>query len=234
MIISCISDTHGRLPEIDECDIFIHAGDICPAHNHTRGFQSNWLKDEFNPWLKSIPAKHKIVIAGNHDWIFYDAKKQVPELDCHYLEHESIEIEGLKFFGSPWTKFFCDWAFNFKENDRKQAERYWKQIPDDTDILITHGPPLSFGDSVYSMYGGTVVRAGDKQLRDRVFEIKPKIHVFGHIHQADYDDEERIVEFDYCSGGKTAFYNVSVLNEEYRLVGKPTVFEVENEDCTEN
>ena len=227
MKFCCIADTHGWLPEIkEECNIFVHAGDICPATNHTRQFQASWLEETFNPWLKDVPAKHKVIIAGNHDWIFYDSKDMVPDLDCVYLEHESIEIEGLKFFGSPWTPFFCDWAFNFKDNDRKQAKKYWSQIPDDTDVLITHGPPLSFCDIVYDIWDGSVRRAGCIELRDRIFDVKPKVHVFGHIHHGDFDGEERIHKFDHYGGGSTVFYNASVLDESYRFVGSPAVFEL--------
>ena len=109
MKIVAISDTHGQLLEdIPPCDIFIHAGDICPVTNHTRSFQSNWLRDKFAPWLESVPAKHKVIIAGNHDWIWYKSKNLVPKLNCHYLENSSVEINGLLLWGSPWTPYFCD------------------------------------------------------------------------------------------------------------------------------
>jgi predicted phosphodiesterase len=228
MKILCISDTHGNLPEIkDECDVFIHAGDICPATNHTRAYQSNWLGEKFSPWLDNIKAKHKIIIAGNHDWIWYDAKNMVPDLNCHYLEDSEVTIGGLKFYGSPWTPHFCDWAFNFRPNDWQEARFKWNQIPLDTDVLITHGPPQGHGDLVkerYSMNGMTTYkRYGCQQLMERVLEVDPSIHIFGHFHMNGVGTMSDMPELPQ----KTVFYNVSVLDEQYRLKGEPTVIELE-------
>ena len=225
MKILTISDTHGNLPEInEECDVFVHAGDICPATNHTRSFQSNWLKEKFNPWLDKIDAKHKVIIAGNHDWIWYDAKNMVPKLDCIYLEDSEVIIDGIKFYGSPWTPHFCDWAFNFRMNDFKQSKRQWEQIPLDTDVLITHGPPRGHGDLVKEHnYGNQgYKRLGCLQLMDRVLEVDPSIHIFGHFHMNGVGAMSDMPELPQ----KTVFYNVSVLDEQYRLKGKPTIIEL--------
>ena len=228
MRIIAISDTHGSLPYVPECDMFIHAGDICPATNHTRVFQSNWLATKFYTWFNEIEAKHKIIVAGNHDWIFYDSKKMLPEFfndptKCHYLENTGVEIDGIKFWGSPWTPFFNDWAFNFPEGPAGDVlkQNTWNEIPLGTDAVITHGPPNGYLDVVrddtpaghwqrnagYAAYR----RVGCPFLLDRIMIVKPKVHIFGHVHTT---PQEKY--------GETTFYNASVLDEQYRLVGKPT------------
>jgi len=230
MKIVAISDTHGALPDIPACDVFIHAGDICPTTNHTRAFQANWLAGYFNLWLRNIPAKHKIVIAGNHDWIFYDAKNMLPKLPCHYLEESGIEIEGVKFWGSPWSPFFCNWAFNFPEDDDgTYAERHWSAIPDGTDILITHGPGYGHGDSVWQRHerNKLVYRAGCKKLLAKIMKIRPKRHLYGHIHTGQTPPSpDALSKIAYTDGNTTICHNVSVLNESYKMTGKPTIIEI--------
>ena len=222
MKIVAISDGHGNLPDIPECDVFIHAGDICPATNHTRSFQSNWLKDKFVPWLDNIPAKEKIIIAGNHDWIFYDAKNLLPRLNCHYLENSSIEIDGRLFYGTPWTPWFLDWAFNFPKSEQTgecpKTKAMWALIPDATDILITHGPPHGKGDNVQY-----TERVGCPELLLRVLEIKPKLHIFGHIHSEVIEGRQSIIS---DNDQQTIFCNVSIVNERYIMKWEPTIIEI--------
>ena len=228
MKIVAMSDGHGTLPDIPSCDVFIHAGDICPATNHTKAFQSNWLETFFAPWLQKIDAKHKIIIAGNHDWIFYNGKGLLPELDCIYLEDSEVIIDGIKFWGSPWSPWFFDWAFNFRElgnGGEGHAERTWAQIPDDTDVLITHGPAKGHCDMA-SYVGRASKRVGCPYLLDRIEEVKPKVHIFGHIHMADFPIAERVSSIDNKDGTGITFHNVSVLNERYRYVGQPSIIEI--------
>ena len=149
MKIAAISDTHGHLPDIPPCDIFIHAGDFCLVVNHGRLHQLDWICEKFNPWLDQINAKYKIVIAGNHDLIFTNPSNLCGNtLNAEYLEDSSVTIEGLNIWGSPWTPYFNDWAFNFRQGDHEQAREHWAAIPDDTDILITHGTAHGFCDRV--------------------------------------------------------------------------------------
>lgn len=222
--IVAISDMHGHLPEIPRCDLFIIAGDICPSRNHTRPFQSNWLTDTFNPWLKNLPAKNKVIIAGNHDWIFYDSKNMVPKLDCIYLENSGVEIEGIRLYGSPFSRFFCDWAFNFPENDTQGiTQKTWDAIPDDTDILITHGPAFGYGDlSGSSKYGFTCQRDGDPILLEAVKRVKPKWFFFGHFHEgcATIDNIEKL---EHPDGKITYCCNVSILDNNYVMTKQPTI-----------
>lgn len=211
MITACISDMHGLIEDlqIPECDLLIIAGDICPASNHEAAWQANWLKDHFADWLAAVPAKNIVGIAGNHDFVFQYAKKWTIELPWHYLYNDSVEIEGLKIWGSPWSPWFNNWAFNFPTGDRgtKQASMLYNTIPDDTDIVITHGPPKGLGD--YVCWDGKQV--GCPILLTRMYEVQPKLHVFGHIHGS---------TGVYESAG-IKFINASVLSENYELTKKP-------------
>ncbi len=174
MRIVCISDTHSyhQRTEVPDGDILLHAGDI------TR-FGKLADVESFDRWLGTLPHKHKIVICGNHDFCFQEepAKARSSLTSAIYLEDESVEIEGLKIYGSPWQPWYGGWAFNV-ERGPALAEK-WARIPDDTQILITHGPPEGILDRTFR---GEVV--GDRELFDRVKVVKPRLHVFGHIHEA--------------------------------------------------
>ena len=129
--------------------------------------------------LFQLPYKHKIVIAGNHElgWDS-DTKDLKNELtNCTYLEDSSVEINGLKIYGTPYQPEFGRWAFNLERG--QECLDKWDQIPSDTDILITHGPPLGFGDQ-----NKRNVRCGCVELLHSVQQrIKPKYHIYGHIHE---------------------------------------------------
>lgn len=176
MKIVCISDTHNlhsKCKEIPTGDILIHAGDLTRKGD---------LEDvrSFNAWLKDLPHKHKLIIAGNHDFCFERTPKEARSLITNgiYLEDEEIIIDGLKFYGSPWQPWFFNWAFNLRRG--APLKEKWEQIPDDTDILITHGPPHGILDKV--MMGDKV---GCEELLIRLGSLeKLKLHVFGHIHEA--------------------------------------------------
>jgi Icc-related predicted phosphoesterase len=174
--IVCISDTHNCNEQIrvPDGDILIHAGD---ATNH------GTIKEIilFNQWFGQLPHRYKIFVAGNHDWLFETNARLAKSLLNHkiiYLQDSFIEIENLKIYGSPWQPRFFDWAFNLNRGE-EMAEK-WKLIPADTDILITHGPPKGILDEVPRL--DSFENAGCEELRKKVEEIKPKLHVFGHIH----------------------------------------------------
>lgn len=136
MRIISISDTHGLHEDLDipDGDVLVHAGDMT---SHGRLAQI----EDFNKWISSFPHKNKIVISGNHDWGFQKQSKQARELlaSCIYLQDENVEIEGVKFYGSPWQPEFFNWAFNLPRG--KELKSIWGNIPDETDLLITHNPP---------------------------------------------------------------------------------------------
>jgi len=174
LIIVAISDTHGyhRSLDIPDGDILIHAGDVT-----RRGHLAELA--ELNAFFAGLPHRHKILIAGNHDWCFEREEAAARRLltDVTYLQDEAVTVEGLKIYGSPWQPWFLDWAFNLQRGPDLAAR--WAKIPDDTDVLITHGPPSGIGDRTSG--GG---HAGCEDLLRRVRQIAPRLHVFGHIHEA--------------------------------------------------
>lgn len=178
--IVCISDTHSCNEQITvpEGDILIHSGDATITGTVDEVKQ-------FNSWFSSLTHKRKIFIAGNHDWLFEkdnERARMLLDRSITYLQDSSTEIEGLKIYGSPWQPRFFDWAFNLNRG-YEMAEK-WKLIPNDIDILITHGPPNGILDLVPRK--GWDENAGCEELRKKVEEIaalgRLKLHVFGHIH----------------------------------------------------
>ena len=180
--IVCISDTHNRHKEVKlpEGDILVHAGDFTG-----RGLPKEIVK--FGRWLSSLEQyKHKIVIAGNHEKLFesnfltawsYLNDSAAPNV--HYLQDRQLEIDGIKFYGSPWQPAFCNWAFNLERSSDTLKEK-WDAIPDDTNVLITHGPPKYILDKADDGYD-----CGCEHLAARTKELEHlKLHVFGHIHES--------------------------------------------------
>lgn len=180
MKIVCLSDTHNcnGLIKVPDGDLLIHAGDAT-----VRGTIHEI--SVFNKWFAGLPHKFKIFVAGNHDWLFETHNSLACKLldkSVIYLQDSFVEIEGLKIYGSPWQPRYFDWAFNL--NRGAELAEKWKLIPNDIDILITHGPPYGILDQVPR--GTWVENTGCEELRKRIEEIswfgKLKLHVFGHIH----------------------------------------------------
>lgn len=173
MRIVCVADTHLFTDDfvVPAGDVFIHAGDMC-----RRGDLDELARAA--AWIRSLPHRHKIVVAGNHDWAFARepaaARALLPGVT--YLEDAFAEVAGLRVWGSPWQPAFHDWAFNLPRGQALAAK--WALIPANLDILVTHSPPEGIGDD-FTMHG----RAGCADLRRRVASVTPRLHVFGHIHQ---------------------------------------------------
>lgn len=175
MRIVAVADTHlfhwhGEVPP---GDVLVHAGDLC------RGGELHEL-EEAARHLRALPHRHKIVVAGNHDWAFVRTPRRARAVlgeDVIYLQDAGVVIEGVRFWGSPWQPEFNAWAFNLPRGGAGLREK-WAAIPSDVDVLITHGPPLGIGDR--SAMGRQ--RAGCGVLRERVTELKLPLHLFGHIH----------------------------------------------------
>jgi Icc-related predicted phosphoesterase len=205
MRIVCLSDTHNQQIEAPDGDILIHAGDAT-----IRGTHQEIL--EFNAWFSVLPHKHKIFVAGNHDWLFETnpvMARALLDKSIVYLQDKAIEIDGVKIYGSPWQPRFYDWAFNL-DRGREMAEK-WDMIPADTDILITHGPPAGILDR--TAYGDL---AGCEELIKKVTAVRPKAHIFGHIHEGYGSREEFGVKF----------INASNCNESYYPVNPAIVFDI--------
>lgn len=167
MTILHLSDTHGKHRELTDmpyADILVHSGDFTMAGGDMEAL-------DFIEWLCDLPYKHKIFIAGNHDDCMLDATLEGLPDDVHYLSDNGITIDGISFYGTPMF-------VTFEDEDLKEIEHY-EQIPDNIDILITHRPPLGILDSIDDKlhYGSSI-------LLDKVSKIKPKMHLFGHVHAA--------------------------------------------------
>ncbi len=193
--IVCISDTHSGHQhfQIPSGDILLHAGDFSK-----RGREAEII--DFNAWLGTLPHKHKVVIAGNHDFGLetYPEKAHTWFTNAHYLNDSSIVLEGLKIWGSPITPWFYDWAFNrYRGAD---IRTHWERIPEDVDILLTHGPPARILDMTS---GGKAV--GCEDLAVAIQRTRPCLHVFGHIHEA-----HGKVEID-----GTTYINASLMDLQY-------------------
>lgn len=216
MKIGMISDTHGNLNfKVDSCDLLLIAGDLCPAYHDEISsieLQSKWLHINFIPWFNAQPVKEGISILGNHDWIGANAQYRIPKMpdNFHFLTDNSIELLGLKIYGTPWQLSFNNWAFNLPE---ERLKLYWDNIPEDTDILLCHSPPYGILDATEE----DNVNIGSKTLLDRIMKIKPKIVVFGHNH-----NQNGVIEIEDIT-----FVNCSLLNEQYRMVNKPIYKEIE-------
>lgn len=197
-----IADTHGRndlLDGLPDGDVLIHAGD-CTKYGSRKGLQ------EFADIFGSLPHKNKLLIAGNHDGCFIkhpeEARKIVEAVGIIYLQDEGITLDGLKYWGIPWTPEFFDWAFMGDENFL--AEK-WAQIPLNTDVIISHGPPKWILDATVgsiSHYSEVIQRPG------------LKLNVFGHIHEG-YGIEIK---------DKITFINCSLLNELYEPTNVPILY----------
>ena len=218
MVISFISDTHTKHKQLNlpGGDLLIHSGDLS-----NRG-SFNDLED-FLLWFGKQDYKHKIFIAGNHDFCFQDSPARCKQIlkeheeyngNIIYLEDSGCTIEGLKIWGSPWQPEFYSWAFNLPRG-KKLAEK-WSLIPEDTDILITHGPPYGFLDEVRYNNNSRDKHQGCQDLMDRVAIIKPKIHCFGHIHE----------QYGFCDYNGTKFINASSVNFSYYITNQPITIEI--------
>ena len=182
MRVTCLSDTHFKHRYIDtraftNTDILIHAGDFTGNGNATQTLS-------FLQWFSDLDVPHKILIAGNHD--FKASSQDFPSMLAQfpsiiYLRNSSTEINGLKIWGSPYSNTFGQWAF--MKDDLELAD-IWETIPEDTDIVITHGPAYGIGDLVDNDYEpGRDKHVGSQSLRLKLQKLKKlKLHVTGHIH----------------------------------------------------
>lgn len=226
MKIAAVSDLHGQLPEIPECDLLIVAGDICPDKPYKdRSWarddvqvQADWLKEHFQPWLEKAPAKYGSVCGwGNHDFIGEKWDQGFP-IDA------LVEVNGLKVWVTPWTpqnSLKRRWAFMKDDDDLKQ---YFDLIPEGLDVLVTHGPPYGYRDSISSEVKSiyAVEPLGSRSLLAALERAKPKVVICGHIHSA-HGVEDRLWGYN---GARTTIYNVALVDEAYRPVYGVTTFDI--------
>jgi Icc-related predicted phosphoesterase len=239
----CMSDTHSLMRNI-VFDVYIHAGDFTKCGQKDEVTQFNkWLMSLPHKHKIVISGNHELsfdktfseyfkkTVTSRHTGSLEDLEDEVPNYgntkdnisdavytdnikqyltNCIYLEDSSIEIYGIKIYGTPWQPEFGGWAFNLQRGEECLSK--WNLIPNDTDILITHTPPLGYGDLVCSG-----VRAGCAELLSTVQQrVKPKYHVFGHIHEG----------YGVFSDGKIIYINASTCDINYIPKNLPIVFDV--------
>jgi Icc-related predicted phosphoesterase len=204
-----IADTHGlhERVEVPGGDILVHAGDLC-----MRGGLEE--VEPFAEWLQSLPHRHKIVIAGNHDFCFERTPHEAEErlTGCIYLRDQGVTLEGIRFYGSPWQPWFYDWAFNLPRGGEELKSK-WGAIPEDADVVITHGPPEGHGDLTASGE-----RAGCADLLKRMEAVRSGVHCFGHIHEG----------YGVSRSKHTLFINASVCDLSYEPVNPAVVVTYED------
>lgn len=241
MRLICISDTHTHHNNMkynlndyidkNNYNILIHSGDIS-----SMGYKSEVT--DFIHWYQNLKGfDMKIFISGNHDFCFervnqphhdgdYDWLKNLiydenlSQSDCVYLEDSSLILETaelsrpIKFYGSPWQPEFHNWAFNLPRNG-DELKQVWDNIPDDTDVLITHSPPYGIGD--YTLRNS---RVGCELLMSRVEKMNLLVHTYGHIHEG----------HGVSVKNNTIFVNSSICNIKYKPINEPQVIELKDYD----
>ncbi len=194
-----VADLHGNLPAgLPGGDLLVIAGDVCPVEDHEVGFQRRWLEQRFYPWLETLPHPEVVWIAGNHDFVC-ERDDWEPGGRGHYLRDGAVTAAGLSLYGTPWVPNLPGWAFY--ADDAARAARV-AAIPADVDVVVSHGPPHGYGDMLAR--GG---RAGCRLLTARLEEVRPRLCVFGHIHE-DHGRWEL---------GETTLLNAAYVDIRYRV-----------------
>lgn len=205
-----ISDTHNTEPALPRGEILVHAGDLT-------GNGGRKQTEAAMRWIGEQAQKFEwvVFVGGNHDWFFYHLSRAmganaVREFvrpygeNIIYLEDEFTLVAGAKIYGSPAQPEFCNWAWNYERGAEIKA--VWDKIPENMDMLITHGPPHHILDWVGRD------RVGCEDLRNTLDRVQPQVHVFGHIH-AGHGKAQTFVQ----GGRTTQCYNAAIVNEAYKL-----------------
>ena len=198
MKILHLSDTHGKhreLREMPNADVLVHSGDFTMAGSDMEAL-------DFLEWLCDLPYRHKVFIAGNHDDCMIDATLEGFPNGVYYLHDSGITIDGISFYGVPMLAELI--------NGEMHTLEHYERIPSRVDVLVTHRPPLGILDGTDRLHYGSA------RLLDRVAEVKPRLHLFGHTHDA-YGMLEL---YDSC------FCNASVCNEKYDIDSAPLLIEL--------
>lgn len=213
-----ISDTHSKEKDIkwfknkeniNKVNMVIHCGDF--SHNKE-------TFDKFIKWYANLEIEYKILIAGNHDTEIAEngyewMKKLCDYYGIIYLQDTSIEIEDIKFHGSPWSNEYGDWPF--MTNDI-ELDNYWQKIPNDTNVLITHGPAYKKCDSLNQDINEPNV--GSHSLNLKINKLNNlKYHFVGHIHDAGGEINQ---------DKKYITYNASIMNYWFKPENEPYIFEL--------
>jgi len=208
MKVCAMSDLHGYKVDIPKCDVLVVAGDISSSGDET------WFKNDFIPYLSENKDKYDIcfLVFGNHDDKIQMANiTNVPNY-IKILTNTEYKYKNKKFFGSPYSKYTPEIYKTMNTLIESSLKMLFECIPEDTDILITHSPPYGIGDVVVN----ETEHLGSVSLLERIKIVKPKIHIFGHIHTGE----------KYTKENGTKHYNVSILGENYKITNKPIIIDV--------
>jgi len=209
-----VSDTHNRLArvKVPDGDMLIHCGDFTMRSEAKTPAQHLGQVERFNQDLGALPHPFKVVVAGNHDLPFENMPAEARALltNAVYLQDELIELAGFRIYGSPWQPEYRKWSFNLPRSSDELAA-VWKKVPDKVDILVTHGPPKGILDRTPLWPS-----VGDELLLERVLQVRPRIHCFGHVHHS-----HGVLEQD-----GTTFVNAASLNENYNPNGRVIVLDI--------
>ena len=227
MRICGISDIHGDLsPKIEPCDVLCICGDIVPLETQMNSKKSRrWLRELFIPWCDKQPCKKVLVIGGNHDFFLYYHPLQMKEMikdneKIEYLNNEGYEFEGIKFFGTPLCKIYGNWALMlpYEEQDKILNEAF-DEWGNEIDVLLSHDSPYGVSDIILDKNcpWATDDHIGNKSLEAFVIKTAPKLHLHGHLHSTNHDEELL---------GTTKVHCVSILGEQYTVQYEPQYFEI--------
>ena len=196
MRILHISDTHGchrRLCDLPLADVVVHSGDFT-----MNGSEQEAL--DFMNWFCDLPYPQKIFICGNHDECLYGASIDGLDGNVYYLCNSGVEIDNVKFYGVPMFMSDCI-------TDRQS--RHYANIPEDTDVLITHTPPLGILDF------DDDINYGSEELLGRITAVQPRLHLFGHIHS----------QYGVTNLNGITFSNGAIMNADYSDLRMPNLIE---------
>lgn len=211
IIIGCTHSYHNRI-KVPDGDIFIHTGDFS-AHGQVIDTVA------FLSWFARQPHAHKVLVAGNHDWLAEKDPalfRSLLDPSITYLEDSGATVGGLRFWGSPYQPRFLDWAFNCDRGASIRA--HWDLIPPDLDVLVTHGPP-TLGMLDFTPHGN--VHVGDQDLYDAIVRAQPKLFACSHIHQG-----HGHAAIEHANGRTTECYNASICTEAYKPTNAPWVIDL--------
>lgn len=224
MLVCCTSDLHGSLPKIPDCDLLLIGGDLCGPSNPNAQYE--WLAIKFCSWVMELVERGiKVVgvegnhgiLAGRHPEYFKQVSDTIP---WTYLEDSSTEFDGKIIWGTPSSLPFGNgWAFNVTERNLEDKFDYY--IPENTDIIISHGPPYGIGD--VPGYSHAENHTGSVALKGAIDRIHPKLVVCGHIHGG-----YGLYEYEGYNSDKppVKIVNAAYMDEEYRPEQKPILVEI--------
>lgn len=216
MKIWFISDTHGfhNQLHLPQADMVIHCGD---ESNHAQWVMNSVESRKFFEWYSSLPIPHKIFVPGNHSTAIQAGLIKPEDYpNIKFLIHDETIVDDIKIFGSPYTPAYGDWAYMKKRN---RMELVWQSLPE-CDILVTHGPPKGILDLTRDRENN-IIQVGCKSLYNKVMEVKPRIHAFGHIH-----DEKGINNYGFFKRGHTSFINCACWNHKENKLWNGDVYEI--------